>query len=86
MIKIAPKKNRVSVFGKTFHLTPAGRILPLGAKNNWFTKCMSDKLTKGTLKLAKGKGEVLVEKNKEKFGKAKVKCLSEHEALSKPAK
>jgi len=35
------KKNRVSIFGKTFHVTPAGKILPLGSKNNWFTKCVS---------------------------------------------
>jgi len=73
------------VFGKTFHLTPAGRILPLGSKNNWFTKCMSEKLTtKGSpMKLSKGKGTALVEANQKKFGKAKVKCLSEQEALSK---
>jgi len=38
------KKNRVQVFGKTFHLTPAGRILPLGAKQNKFTKCVSEEL------------------------------------------
>jgi len=36
------KKNRVSIFGKTFHVTPAGKILPLGSKNNWFTKCVSN--------------------------------------------
>jgi hypothetical protein len=71
------------VFGKTFHLTPGGKIYPLGAKQNWFTKCMSEKLTRGALKLQKGEGEVIVSKNKEKFGKAKDKCLVEHEALLK---
>lgn len=38
------KKNRISVFGKTFHVTPAGKILPLGNKTNWFTKCISMEL------------------------------------------
>jgi len=47
------KKNRISIFGKTFHVTPAGKILPLGAKKNWFTDCMSEQ-TKG--KMATGKG------------------------------
>lgn len=47
------KKNRISIFGKTFHVTPAGKILPLGAKKNWFTKCMSEQ-TKGKLSTGVG--------------------------------
>ena len=74
----------MSVFGKNFHLTPSGKIYPLGNKQNWFTKCMSEKLTKkgSPLKLAKGKGTALVEKNREKFGKAKTKCIAENEQES----
>lgn len=45
MVIITAKKNRVSYGGKTFHVTPAGKHYPLGAKQNKFTRCMSDGLT-----------------------------------------
>jgi hypothetical protein len=67
------KKNRVSIFGKTFHITPAGKILPLGRKNNPFTKCMSR-----TLKGEQLKGEDLtgahIKANKDRFGAAVKAC------------
>lgn len=74
MIIIAPKKNRVNVYGKTFHLTPAGKILPLGDKQNWFTNCMSDGL-KGNMNTGKGLSEAKLKANRDKFNSVREACL-----------
>ena len=80
-----PKKNRVSVFGKTFHMTPAGKMYPLGAKNNWFTKCMN-----GALKGNQTKGENLsqaaLKGNKDRFGTAVAGCKTGGVKRGRPAK
>ncbi len=69
---MAPKKNHVSVFGKTFHLTPGGKILPLGNKHNWFTKCMED-LT-GTQNKGEGLSASALAQNKSNFGTMVGQC------------
>lgn len=74
MIIIAPKKNRVSYGGKTFHVTPNGKHYPLGAKQNWFTKCMSDGL-KGNLNTGEGLSETKLQANRDKFTSVRKACL-----------
>ena len=64
------KKNRINIFGKTFHVCPSGKIYPLGNKQNWFTKCMKGEL-KG--KQATGIGADTAG-NRSRFGKAVEKC------------
>lgn len=79
------KKNRVSIFGKTFHVTPAGKILPLGSKQNYFTKCMSNAL-KG--KQAKGENlsQAQLQSNRNNFGNAVAGCKPTTRARGRPAK
>nr|BDI55198.1 MAG: hypothetical protein [uncultured archaeon] len=81
------KKNRVSVFGKTFHMTPAGKMYPLGAKNNYFTRCMSDAL-KGNLITGKDLTPAQIQSNKDKFGAAVPGCkaLKTGRKRGRPAK
>ena len=67
------KKNRVSIFGKTFHVTPAGKILPLGSKQNYFTKCMSKKL-KGNMNKGEDLSQAALRGNRTKFGNAVAGC------------
>ncbi len=67
------KKNRVSIFGKTFHVTPAGKILPLGSKNNPFTKCMSRAL-KGNMQKGTNLGAAALQSNENTFAGAVVSC------------
>lgn len=70
---MAHKKNRVSVFGKTFHMTPAGKMYPLGAKNNYFTKCMSAKL-KGNQATGENLTQAALQGNKNNFANAVAGC------------
>lgn len=70
---MAPKKNRVSVFGKTFHLTPGGKILPLGSKHNWFTNCMSNQL-KGRQNTGENLSASALAQNKNNFGSTVAGC------------
>lgn len=67
------KKNRVSIFGKTFHVTPAGKILPLGSKQNWFTKCVS-KAAKGKMKTGEDIGKAAIASNRATFKSAVKGC------------
>ena len=67
------KKNRVSIFGKTFHVTPAGKILPLGAKNNWFTKCVS-KAASGQMNTGEDLTQAQLTANKKAFRTATKGC------------
>lgn len=67
------KKNRVSIFGKTFHVTPAGKILPLGSKNNWFTKCVSA-AAKGGMATGVNLSQAQLTSNKNKFKSAVIGC------------
>lgn len=60
------KKNRVSIFGKTFHVTPAGKILPLGSKNNWFTKCVSA-AAKGKMNTGEDLSQAALKSNRSTF-------------------
>lgn len=83
MIKIAPKKNRINVYGKTFHLTPAGKILPLGDKQNWFTDCMSEGL-KGNMNTGKNLSEAKLQENKDLFSDVRKSCLLERKGTPKP--
>ena len=81
---MAAKKNRVSIYGKTFHVIPAsGRVEPLGAKQNWFTRCMSDGL-KGNLNTGKGLSAAKLKANKDKFAAVKDACLLERKGAPKP--
>lgn len=73
MIIIAPKKNRVSYGGKTFHVTPNGKHYPLGAKQNPFTKCMSDEL-KGNMITGENLTKAQKISNKDKFASAVGVC------------
>ena len=75
MIIIAPKKNRVNIYGTTFHVTPAGKILPLGNKKNWFTKCMSTAL-KGKQKKGENLTQAQIKANKTRFGTAVKGCAT----------
>jgi len=71
------KKNRVSVYGKTFHLTSSGKIFPLGKKKNWFTDCMSG--LAGSLAKAPAGGRlspVQIQSNKDAFGAKVAQCKS----------
>ncbi len=70
---MAHKKNRVSVFGKTFHMTPAGKMYPLGAKNNYFTRCMSDAL-KGNQTTGENLSQAALDGNKNRFAAAVGPC------------
>ncbi|MBA7585783.1 hypothetical protein ES708_27772 [subsurface metagenome] len=83
MIIIAPKKNRVNVYGKPFHLTPSGKIYPLGDKQNWFTNCMSDGL-KGQMNTGKGLSEAKLQANKDKFSAVKEACLLARKGTPRP--
>ena len=73
MIIIAPKKNRVSYGGKTFHVTPNGKHYPLGAKKNAFTNCMSDEL-KGNMITGEKLTKAQKQSNKNKFADAVATC------------
>ena len=74
MVIITAKKNRVMYGGKTFHVTPTGRHLPLGAKQNWFTKCMSDGL-KGNLNTGENLSKAKLKANKTKFREVLDSCI-----------
>ncbi|MEE9378857.1 MAG: hypothetical protein V3V33_12570 [Candidatus Lokiarchaeia archaeon] len=53
--------------GKKWHITPNGRrIYPLGAKQNTFTKCMSDGL-KGNMITGDGLTKADLKTNRDKF-------------------
>ena len=67
------KKNRVSVFGKTFHMTPAGKMYPLGNKQNYFTKCMS-KALKGKQTKGENLSKAQIDGNRKRFGTAVAGC------------
>ncbi len=84
MIIITQKKNRVSIYGKTFHVTPAGKILPLGAKKNWFTKCMSEAL-KGKQKTGEDLTQVQLKANKTRFKTAVKGCVPTPKPKTKAA-
>lgn len=73
VIIIASKKNHVNVYGKTFHMTPSGKLLPLGAKQNAFTKCMSKEL-KGNLNTGEDLSKTKLDANKESFKLAVEAC------------
>lgn len=73
MIQMTIKKNRIRIFGKTFHVTPSGRILPLGNKQNKFTKCMKGKL-KGKQATGKNLSKAQIEANRKRFGAAVKAC------------
>ncbi len=71
--------------GKTFHVTPAGKHLPLGAKQNWFTKCMSKEL-KGNLTKKKGNKpltKIQREGNENTFRDALDTCSPKRKAKAK---
>jgi len=78
------KKNRVSIFGKTFHVTPAGKILPLGSKNNWFTKCVS-KAAKGQMNTGVDLSQAAIKANKNTFLSAIRGCQIRGGSLKLPS-
>lgn len=67
-------------------MTPAGRLLPLGAKQNAFTKCMSEEL-KGNLNTGKNLSKAKLDANKQSFFDAVETCKTPKPAKAKaPAK
>ena len=67
------KKNRVSIGGKSFHVTTSGKILPSGRKSNTFTACMS-KNTIGKMNTGINLSASQLEANKNTWASALSTC------------